>query len=80
MVILISLILNAILYRLGGYGKPFNTKYRDFGCPAIALGTLFLLGVRAPWWCWFFSFGLMFGSLTTYLDLIATNGVINPYE
>ena len=68
--IIISSMLNAILYRLGGYGKPFNTKFRDWGCPLITLGTLFIMGVSAPWWVWVLSFLLLFGALTTYWDTL----------
>lgn len=40
-IILIS-ILGALLYRLGGIGKPFNTKVRDCGIPSCML-LLFIL-------------------------------------
>jgi len=60
--------IGAILYRLGGIGKPFNTKYRDFGVPVIALGLLALLGGTAPWWIWLLTFLGMFGTMTTYFE------------
>ena len=65
MLILMSL-LSGVLYRMGGIGKPFNTKCRDFGVPAIALITIWLSDIIIAWWVYLFAFGLMFGSMTTY--------------
>lgn len=64
--IAIASLLGGILYRLGGIGKPFNTKVRDLGVPIVALGLLALIGGRAPWWAWLGTFGCMFGTMTTY--------------
>jgi len=61
---LILSIISGILYRLGGYGDPWNTKVRDLGCPTIALLSMWLMG-GWNWWlipCFFF----FFGALTTY--------------
>jgi len=66
--IVLSLI-SGLLYRLGGIGHPYNTKYRDFGVPLTGLFLLFLLGITAPWWVWLLTFGTMFGSMTTYCKL-----------
>lgn len=65
----IGIILASILYRLGGIGRPFDTKYRDFGVPIVAL--LVYAGMCNPWlyfewWRWLLSFLLMFGACTTY--------------
>lgn len=68
MIILMS-ILSAILYRLGG-AKGFNTKFRDWGCPLVALITMLYLNINAAWWIHALSFLLMFGALTTYWDSI----------
>jgi len=63
---ILSVIASGVLYRLGGWSKG-NTLYRDIGCPLITLLTLVLiLGVKAPVWALFLSFGLMYGSMTTY--------------
>jgi hypothetical protein len=57
-------VLSAILYRLGGKGKPFNTKFRDLGCPVcLTACVVTLLGFS---WSLIPCFGLFFGSLTTY--------------
>lgn len=63
--------LCAFLYRIGGKGKPFNTKYRDLGCPLIVYG--YLLTMWHPinllgWIMVLLAFGLTFGALTTYWD------------
>ena len=71
--ILFSLI-SAVLYRLGGYGKPFNTKYRDFGCPLMFVLSMIALGVSVPIWVHIISFGLMFASMTTYHDYLTKDG------
>lgn len=66
-------IISGILYRLGGIGKPFDTKYRDLGCPLIACGALFLFWhpvLIKEWLLLLCSFGFMFGALTTYWDII----------
>ena len=75
-------IASAILYRLGGSSptdqdKEFPwiprwfkniPKKRDAMCNAISLFSLFLLGVQAPFWAWFISFGLLWASLSSYWD------------
>jgi len=65
---IIATIINAILYRFGGIGKPFDTKYRDLGCPAISLLWMIFCFQSVPWWIHFIAFGLMFAALTTYWD------------
>lgn len=62
-------IVSAALYRLGGIGKPFDTKYRDFGTPLCALIILILCSPGFSWklaGALSLSLGLMFGSMTTY--------------
>lgn len=67
MVITIILsILAGVLYRLGGIGKPFNTKVRDLGVPLIGVLNAVYLGVNAPWWAFLMFFGLSFSAMTTY--------------
>lgn len=78
-IIAVFSVLGGILYRLGGIGKPFNTKVRDFGVPAVALGLLALLGGTAPWWIWLISFVWMFGTMTTYFEFDG-NGDTDWYE
>ena len=68
--ILIACILSAALYRMGGKGKPYNTKYRDLGCPTVGLILIFLLfGFKLSFlWLYLLTFGLSFGALTLYWD------------
>lgn len=72
--ILIVLILSAIsgwLYWAGGHGKPFNSKYRDWGCSLLSLIALWLLkGITAPWWAYGLCFGLSWAALSTYWDFL----------
>ena len=74
---LIISLLCAVLYRLGGVGKPFDTKYRDLGVPALCLPYLWFLGhshLLGPFWLqialFLGVFGLMFWALTTYWDFL----------
>ena len=74
MITLIMLIvfsfIAGVLYRLGGIGKKFNTKYRDFGVPIIY--TLYLLYNRTPLNAYLIiSTILLFISLTTYWKFIS---------
>ena len=68
-VLLAGMILSAILYRMGG-ATGYNTKFRDLGCPLVALITLWLMKgiVLSYWWVYLLFFGLSFGALTTYWD------------
>ena len=57
-------ILSGVLYRLGGYGPPFNTKVRDFGVPSCMAAYFAITG---HWhWVLILCFGLVFGAQTTY--------------
>jgi len=65
--ILLSIVAG-VLYRLGGIGKPFNTKYRDFGTPLCGIAILILnnpinwmIGIGL-----FLTFGASFGTMTSY--------------
>lgn len=59
-------IVSGILYRLGGTSA--GTKWRDCGCPLVFLICLWLLkGLNLGfWWVYLLTFGLMWGSMTTY--------------
>ena len=47
---------------MGGYGKPFNTKFRDFGVPLVMLWQMW-----GTWnWGLPVSIVLLFGAMTTY--------------
>jgi hypothetical protein len=75
MVILFILAVGAgVLYRCGGAGKPYNTKYRDLGVPTVASLALLILGaILCQFWgiaALILSFGLLFGSLVTYWDFL----------
>ena len=75
-------IISGVLYRLGGMGDDgrqrypklpgwiFNTKVRDWGCPAVCLPWLAVLGVSAVWWLHLISFLLFYLALTTYWDRV----------
>ena len=67
---LLAVIASSALYRCGGKGKPYNTKYRDLGCPTVLLALVVaLFGFKmAFWWVYLVSFGLAFAALTTYWD------------
>jgi hypothetical protein len=75
LIIIIACILSGVLYRLGGIGKPYNTKYRDLGCPTVGLIALLLTNgfYWADWWVYFLTFGLTFLTLTTYWDFLFHN-------
>lgn len=57
-------VLGGILYRAGGIGKPYNTKWRDIGVPCVMLIAMSALGL----WHWSLipCFLLLVASLTTY--------------
>ncbi len=77
-------IISAILYRLGGSSKadqdkefPYIPRWfknipkkRDVMANITCLFSLFLLGINAPFWVWFISFGLLWASLSTYWDFL----------
>lgn len=67
---LLASAIGGILYHLGGIGKPYNTKYRDFGVPLVGVLLLwYLYPFHAGWQeylAYFLTFGLYFGSMTTY--------------
>jgi hypothetical protein len=66
--ILVACLLSSVLYRLGGVGKPFNTKFRDLGCPTVLVALCWILfGFH---WVYIPMFGLCFGALTTYWDFL----------
>ena len=56
--------ISGVLYRLGGYGPPFNTKVRDFGVPSC-MAVYF--AITGHWhWILILCFGLVFGAQTSY--------------
>lgn len=62
--VILLAVLAGVLYRLGGIGKPWNSKVRDLGCPAVMIATMAILG---HWhWSLIMCAGLLFASLTTY--------------
>ena len=64
-------VASAALYRMGGIGRPFNTKFRDFGCPTCLIISLLILNpttnISVLLWL-LLSFGLAFGAMTTYFN------------
>lgn len=69
LIVLVASIISGILYRMGGAGKPFNTKFRDFGVPTIGIALLLYIYPHYDWktlLSYFLTFGLYFGSMTTY--------------
>ena len=67
---LLTTVLCGVFYRLGGVGKPFNTRYRDIGCSLITLILWWVLvGFQISlWWVYLIVFGLIWGALSTYWD------------
>jgi hypothetical protein len=59
-------ILAGFLYRAGGTGYPYNTKWRDAGCSLVMLITMFIWSFTSHWISLILCFGLMWGALTTY--------------
>jgi hypothetical protein len=69
--VLIASIVGAILYRLGGFGKPFKSWMRDWIIPIVAYGLLYFL--RPPvnlvgWLMILPAIALTGAALTTYYD------------
>ena len=56
-------VVSAILYRMGG-AAGYNTKWRDLGCPLVAVASALVIGMCH--WSLVISFGVMFGAMTTY--------------
>lgn len=71
--VIATLILSlgsAVLYRIGGIGKPFRSWMRDWTIPFVGLGTILLLNIKAPFWVHIASIGLYGAALSTYWDSI----------
>ena len=71
--LILAVVASSILYRLGGIGNPFNTKFRDFGCSIVMYSYMLTIWYPLNWVGWtmlglavFFTFL----SLTTYYDKI----------
>ena len=65
------MILNAILYRLGGKGGGpwyFNTKMRDVGCALVTCFGMFWIYGVTTWWAHALGFAALFACLCTYWD------------
>lgn len=79
MKLMILSILSGILNRLGGIGKPFNTKYRDWGVPLCGIIYLYpRLPQASAFWLWMALAGFFaatWGALSTYWDKWGTDGV-----
>ena len=62
--------LSGLLYKLGGWGKPFDTKYRDAGCPLVMLALYWLLnGFHLEHTvAYIIVYGLSWAAMTTYWD------------
>jgi len=83
LLILLFSCISGFLYRCGGAGKEGdprwipgilrNTKARDFGCPAVFLLAFWLLTGKINFWAYFYTFGAIFGALTTYWDELSIN-------
>ncbi len=75
-------VISAILYRLGGSSKadqdkefPFIPRWfknipkkRDAMSNIVKLFGVYLIGIHAPFLAYFFTFGLMWASLSSYWD------------
>lgn len=64
-----------LAYRLGGIGKPFNTKFRDWGCPACAFLSMWALNINTEFWWSLVTFFAMWGAFATYWDKWGTEAV-----
>jgi hypothetical protein len=76
LIVLISSIISAILYRLGGFGKPFKSWMRDWLIPPLAYFLLLFWWHPATWlgWgMWLIAIALSGGALTTYWDKLFGN-------
>ncbi len=60
---LFLVVASAVLYRMGG-ADGYNTKWRDFGCPLVAVASALIIGLGH--WSLVLSFGALFGAMTTY--------------
>jgi len=72
-VILIASAISALLYRAGGFGKPFKSWQRDWLIPPLAYGLLFYLKapVNLVGWLMILPAILLTGlALTTYWDSV----------
>lgn len=75
---LITSIICAVLYRIGGHGGFANAKLiRRIGCPLVFFAYLWTF-MRPEnvlqWVLWFLSFGLSCGAMSTYHDYLAPDG------
>lgn len=60
---LLGAIVAGVLYRMGGVGRPYNTKMRDFGVPLVIVA-----GIAMAGWSWWLLLVALasFGTMTTY--------------
>jgi len=64
--------IGAVLYRLGGQGKPFNTRYRDIGVSLVSVITLLTLFPETfrlhlvNLFVYLMCFGVSWGALSAY--------------
>ena len=83
LVVGIAIILCAILYKMGGYGKPFASWQRDWLIPIVVLGTILFFRQPIVWWGWLLyilTIPPTGFALTTYWDEVPFNkGVDNFY-
>lgn len=65
--VILACIASSALYRCGGKGKPFNTRYRDIGCSLVLIAlTMALFGIKEAFWAYILTFGLSWGALASY--------------
>ncbi len=65
---IIATILCSVLYRLGGWGRPFRSWMRDWLIPLPICIWLWLMMGVTTWWVLLITYGLVGASLTTYWD------------
>ena len=71
--VIVASILGAILYRLGGWKRPFRTWMRDWLIPPLAYGLLYYLKTPVDLVGWLMilpAIALTGAAMTTYLDSI----------
>ena len=66
--VILASALSGLLYRFGGKGKPYSTRYRDIGCSLVLLGLVIaLFGLKLGFrWAYLATFGLSWGGLSAY--------------
>jgi len=74
-IILLWSFLCGVAYRLGGVGKPFDTKFRDIGCAFISLITIWSFGISVELGWTVLYLLCVFGTMTTCWEYWKTDDI-----